>query len=780
MITRSTADIILAGMDQRAVAPAKSFYKLMNVSYRGDLAAVDTAWGWESLRPWTAARQWKDSEFSDIYSAFSWTTSTSRTEYIIQEGSAVSPYSTSNCLYYQYANGDSVILDKNRTAPGYTDAGTQYIPYGRLLIMMNGVDKMIKFWGDSLVSPFGFTSQPPTPQIAGVDPTRLVPDSSSAVLSDSNWELTNNGVGIALFPHIYAQNNEQEWIVEGTVHYKLPSNEVITTGYLQGHPKDSSYWGIGNTEAGKRSTYSYKVAWVTDTGSESPSSDSVTVTWVTPDKYDPTGPNKDHINPFAIKLGVEITHVPTGPDHVVARRIYRTKNKEDGLTGAGDEYFLVVEIRDNLCTRYVDFIPDSELVTREPGISSAWIIPGALRYGTVWDGRLWLGGGTGSETSVLWSQQGRPEQFGGFDFFDVGVREGGSITALHVIERGLYVFREHAIDVIVKGANGEYKIGTISSSIGTTATSTISSVPGVGTFFLSYDGVYVIKTEDGSIEKISQGIQTYFDRMTRSALPRASAAFSRKWGEYWVHFPSDGETIANIGAVFHVGLGGWSIRGSTSSTDTDYWRFNRIFTDFYGDILIAPSPYVVTGASAGTGNVGLQIVSRCNKAGIFLSDALKTDYEGYAKWSGYSSSSISSTIRSGWARFDKQKGSTVSTHLQVYPTQITPTSFSWLWDGRQRTSTDWTSTAALTSPDEWNSSDADPVWDSTTGLSYSVLSTYDESIMTNNRLVTARFDMQTAAKDSVAWSFSGEDRIILHSWDIRFTSSSRTALRSDA
>ena len=781
MITKIANIGELAGMDTRSIAEAKSFYKLQNVHFRSDLSCVDTQWGWEPLRPWAFGRHYYLWESKDIISTFSWTTSSSRTEYIIQEGECAGVGGTSICLYYQYADGTKVVLDENRKALDYLDSGTQYIPYGRLLIMFNGSDKMLKFWGDKLITPFGFTTQPPSPGVSGVDPTRLVPNSSASNNTNNNWEIPNNGIGIALFPHIVEDNNDFEWVTDSTVAYVLPSNSSLSTIPSQGHPKDKTYWGLGITEPEARNTYSYKVAWVSDTGSESPASEPTTVSWITPNKHSPDAENQNNINPFAIKYGVEITHLPTGPDHVVARRIYRTKNKEDGITGAGDEYFLVAEIRDNLTERYVDFIPDSELVTREPGVSGSWIIPGAIKYATTWDGRLWIAGGNGAETTVYWSAQGRPEQFGGFDFFDCGVREGGSITALHAVDRGLYVFREHSIDLIVKGANGEYKIATVASSIGTTATNSIVTVPGIGTFFLSYDGVYVIRSADGSIQKLSFQIQSTFDRMNRAAMPRATAVYSRKWQEYWVHFPSDGDVIANTGAVFHLGINGWSIRGTTDQTNEEYWKFHRLATDFNGEILIAPSPaYISTGDNPGWRNVGIQIVSRSNTYGITLPNVYYVEEEGYVRWTDYITESIDSTIRSGWVRFDKSKNSTVSAVLGIYQTSIQPASFSWLWDGRQRILEDWDSTTALVSADEWNSADADPVWDTVAGLTYASIAEYDVSLITNHRLVTARFDMQTYARDSVAWSFSGADRIMLHSWDIRYTQNNRQALRSDA
>ena len=773
MLSTDTSLMLASGMDERSLADRQTFFRLQNVVYNSALMAWDTLWGWEPLRPWASGRAYSSDEATDIYSAACWYKASGRQEFIIQERSITNndaAISGKLGLFWELADGTETQLDIVRSYPNSNDPGTQYIPYGRFLIIINGKDAGLKFWGENKTTPFGI-QKPPRPQLVGVDPTRACVDSSGNTSTNNNGEPNDAGQGIALVPNLWYEKGE--WTIGGE-QYKVPSGNTFTALAVQGWPVAKSYYGLGTYETEDRNSYSYKVAWVTDSGSESEASEAATITWQTPIKHDALNTNKDNLSPFLLKYGVLINKLPIGPDNVVGRRIYRTKNKKDGETGAGDIYYLVAEIQDNITEHYADFIPDNELIFEEPGLTGATTIPSTVKYGTVFDSRLWLAGGDGAESIVYYSEKGQPEQFGGFSFFDVGVRDGGAITGLYAYSNILLIFRERSIDVVVPAAQGGYSIIQLHPSIGTKATNTIQNVPGVGVMFLSYDGVYLIESRNSDsalpiIKKISSPIQKWFDRLMVSAMPRATAVYSPKWNEYWVHFPSDGSIYANIGAVFHTNLGGWSIRGATTESEAGYYKFHRLFADRSGNVLIAPSVYT----TGGYGNVGIQIVSKCNKLGILLPTAYQVIEEDQVRFTQISSLDKNSQIISNWIGYNS-KAKSYKAELTAYQTKGVPVRFYHFWDGRVKWNDDYSTTAHLLVADEYDSTNADWVWGTSTLTNVAEEGT---TVIGIARTTQVRFDMYVSVKSSVAWGYKGSDWIQLQGYRLSYNPDTRDTLQ---
>ena len=166
------------------------------------------------------------------------------------------------------------------------------------------------------------------------------------------------------------------------------------------------------------------------------------------------------------------------------------------------------------------------------------------------------------------------DQFGSFNYYDVGNTSGGAITQIFPYYDNLLIFREHAIDVLRPANNTQYVLSRLYSKIGTNASNTITNIPDLGVVFLSYDGVYLINggVLGGSkvqVQEISQKITTELDRLSKTSLARATAAYSRKEKEWWVCYPVDGNTENTRCSVLHVADGiSWSFRHDLSDANT--------------------------------------------------------------------------------------------------------------------------------------------------------------------------------------------------------------------
>lgn len=452
-------------------------------------------------------------------------------------------------LYYFWGNkgtktgdyywNDLVVLDTARHIPSSNEAGTQYIPYGNRLLIVNGYDQPIWFYGRQATRDFGFTIPTASPEVL---------DIQTSYLSGSNLD---NAIASPTF--------------------SSTANE-----------------GLGQED--KRNFYTHKVTFVMDTGAESPLSSASTLSW-----------KDDGSATEGQKFGAFLKDIPLGPKGCVARRVYRTKNqKTANTTGANDSvYYLVKQINENSSNTFVDVVPDGNLVNRAD-VDSV-LISTAYQFGTTWDNRIWLAGGTPHPTRIIYSAQGIPEQFGMFNYFELGSSVGGAITGVYPYYNNLLVFRQRSID-LVRLSNGQPVISSLSPEIGTEATNTIKLVPGLGVFFLNAEGVYVIGggTEGGSvvqIQKVSANINKELERISKSSLARACAVYSSKEKEYWCHYPVDGKKYNTRGVVFHTANNQWSFRHAISSDDT-LFRFSSMTVDPSGNIILGVKPSWLSAAGA--------------------------------------------------------------------------------------------------------------------------------------------------------------------------------------
>jgi len=471
-----------------------------------------------------------------VDSLFVWTKQSSNQVYIFVEQGGI--------LYYIWGNKGStlaanwrrniVFVDTNRHIPKVNDVTTQYIPYANRLLIINGIDKPIWFYGDKQWRDFSFTLQTPPIEVLNIEP---------------------------------------DYLTGGELESGTASPEFITLPA-----------GLGDRGQGDTSAYLYKLQFVMDSGSLSPASTSSIVSWTIPTN-----------NSAERRFGVFLNNLPIGPEGCVARRILRTRNQrlpDNANIGEGTYYFCK-QISDNSCETYIDIIPDSSLIT--PVVTSeSSVIDTSYKFGASWNGSIWLAGGGTHPTKIIYSKRGLPEQFGIFDYFDVGNERGGAITGLYAYYNNLLVFREGSIEII-RFNNGEFSISQVSPNIGTRATNTIKLVPEIGVVFLSYDGFYAISGGlDGgsqiSVTKISDSVSSEVEKISTAAMERATATYSSKEKEYWCHYPVKGSIVPSRGVVIHTKDGSWSFRHADAKLRDFRYYFTALATDPDGNILIGTLP----------------------------------------------------------------------------------------------------------------------------------------------------------------------------------------------
>lgn len=477
-------------------------------------------------------------------------------------------YERDGSLQYDWGNIGSaasrtIVLGTDRNIPTPDDCGTQLIDCKGFCILLNGIDKPIKFWGRSRVEQFSWTERPASPTILAPQPEAIEPAPTAVSIEPTKATIK------------FSKGGEL---------------------------------GLGDSDNGSINTYGYRVAFLSNSGSVSPMSEMTLVNW-----------SIDNTNQEG-RYGIVLVAIPTGPQGTVARIIYRTKNMRDGIEPTLATVYEAFRINENVTTQAIDTCPDSRLSLAPTDILGSNTISTEFKYGAMFDNRVWLA----YDNTIIYSEQNLYEQFPVFNYLETG--NGSPITALVPYYNSLIVFREKSIDVISRassGATANYTVSVLDSSVGTTATNSIQAVPGVGIVFLAQDGVRSISggLQGGSTVRnteLAKQLSKEWERLSRGSLARACSSVSLRDNEYWVHYPADGSFENTRGAVLHFVNGGWSLRNNdyTSSTDGPM-RFTCMTVDDAGYTILGTAP-------TGTGSVstwksypgiGLQVWSHAPYAG---------------------------------------------------------------------------------------------------------------------------------------------------------------------
>lgn len=479
---------------------------------------------------------------STIDSVYVWSKqNTEQTYYLFEQGGALGYHcGNKNAGSYQSDKVEIAALG-DRHIPNTNEPGTQYVPFGNRLLIINGYDKPVWFYGREKYRDFSFTLPTASVEILPIQSSYL----SGSVLD------------------------------EGIASPAFSLNETYGAG-----------------QSASRNHFDYKMTFITDTGSESPLSSPTSIDWF---------PGTDPLE--LVKFGIMLSDLPRGPDGTVARRLYRTKNQKTSLVeGASDQvYYFLKEIKDNTTEVFIDIIPDGNLVDLAPSQNDSVTISSAYQYGTSWNNRLWLAGGTPHPTRIIYSDVGLPEQFGAFSYFELGNTTGGAITAVFPYYNNLLVFRQRSIDII-RMSNGSFTVSQLTPEVGTVASNTIKFVVGIGVCFLGSDGIYtVLGGLDGgssiSVDKISTTCSKEIERINFSAAARACAAYSHKEKEYWIHYPVDGDNYNTIGLVLHTLNGQFSTRRALNRANRDLFKFASMAVDPSGYFILGIKSRWIDGAN---------------------------------------------------------------------------------------------------------------------------------------------------------------------------------------
>ena len=562
MDTLKIPERLAGGVDQRNIPESNRATDIVNMRVDTEGLGWVADRGWEPYFPANGFTRWDSDATLAPYSLHVFQSKGGSQTHALMERNGI--------LLHQHgvvgSTGSFIkneILDSGRQQPKPDDPGTQYVEHQDFLIIINGTDPALKFRGGKYCTMFGFPSRPSPPTVFSPDPEYYKTAGASAV--------RNEGQTIALKLNVLNSN---------------------------GLGLDT----LSDTEA---NSYFYRVAFVSDTGSISPMSEAVRASWNFASEGDG-------------RYGVLLRDLPTGPNNTVGRIIYRTKNTRLVDTQGQTLYYYLATVQGNAGTDYMDVTPDAELVAPAPDLTDATLFPQTLRFVASWDGRVWATGGVGYERRIIYSDRNAPETFKEFAFIDVGNRSGGDITGLFAYYGALIVMRESAIEVITFAADGnDYRTSVLSPDMGSTAANTVTLVPGVGLLFLNSAGIYAIKgTGDGGnlrLEMISGPVTKEYKRVTKSALPRATAAWSPREREWWCHYPADGSTRCTRGIVFHADTNQFSLRHATDTSGPGAFQFNALATLPSGYFLIAPQTVFATPLLY---NPSLQVWSATNDEGV--------------------------------------------------------------------------------------------------------------------------------------------------------------------
>ena len=426
------------------------------------------------------------------------------------------------------ASGTAVLrtLATGRHVPTATEAGSWYTDTGYGTVITNGFDRpvLVKPWplGDltessntitQCIRNFGFDGLPTPPDPHNVKPVPPPP-------FPPNIPIPGGGAVTLWCP---ADGNA------------IPDGGRWGLGFAN---------NVGGQDGAKSAIFAWAVSFISDTGSEGPTSTLASVRWAL--EADAEG--------FKHAACVDL---PIGPKGTVARKVYRTANYSDDYDFPGDTtlYFIDV-VRNNVETTFFDAVSSANLGQPAPEIATGPLPAPRARFSALFNGCLFLDGGIDDSRTIYFSTFGLIEQFAADAYIELS-SVGGGITALFSNYTSLLVFRENGIDVVQGDYTAGFTVTTISNSVTCKAPHSIKTVPGLGVVFLATDGVYAITGglvggASAEVINLTTNQDGFISRITPDCMPKAVAVFSEKSREYHLYVPVNGNDRPNAGFVLHI------------------------------------------------------------------------------------------------------------------------------------------------------------------------------------------------------------------------------------
>lgn len=417
---------------------------------------------------------------------------------------------------------------------------TQFVttPRGVVIIPQEG---SAYFYDGCIVAPLGFTTIPGAPTGRG-------PQSSRPFPADD----TTNGEGEGIndtgyaYQQLFGRASEYDSVFGsgriGTVE-TLPNVAASSSEVL---PFDEAL-GAGQLLEGR---WRARVAWIDPWGNISAlSRESADVTC---DRQPSTGLAPTGTfghgttaageafwqNARSAKFHILWAGFGGGPDHCIAKNLYRTKDiLQTGDTGyyimandAQQAATAFASIPDPLTRVFPDNIPDGWLAIPAPDLDPVPV----FRLAALAFGRLWVANMVGAPASL------RPSVQGLFGTFEQGRTitpdpTGGQITGVHTVPQGLLVFTETSTFLIVPNDSGDdFRVMTLSSTVGCMAPSSIATTRFGMTIWLGRDGFYGFDGQQ--VNFLFQEHRDLVRQMNRGRMAASHAVFNPNSGQYecWV------------------------------------------------------------------------------------------------------------------------------------------------------------------------------------------------------------------------------------------------------
>ncbi len=533
------------GLDMRlSGASENSATNLTNVRWADDLGGMwSSDIGWGPLIPDSnvAGRLFHPTEFFSCRLLMPWR------DWLLTE--------FNGALAYRWWNrglgavgSERVQLASGRYVPAPGEAGTVAIDCGQFVLLVNGHDRPLKWFGGRRTSPFGFAAAPSAPELAVSDPAYWGTDPFVVV---PTWHTNSPSLG-------------------------FPDVSPLPVGANDPEPA----LGLGTTNDGSISSYDYVRTWLSDTGSESPPSSRATVWWQQPASG--VSCNRRRLGVFA-----ELDGDGAPSTNIVGHRLYRTGNRRSGNaadSSADSTLYLVAQVLYGGDVDVTDVLPDQAAIGQPspPSVLDAIVLPAGITAGAMWDGRLWLTDGQ----RIYGSERGELERFSMSLVLDVGLASGSGsggsggsrVVALTAHGGVLVVFMDAGLAVLKPStaptAPTPYQFVNVdaSSGSGLSGPNAVTAVPGLGLMWLGTDGL--VWSWDGSGDAlptsvVSDPVHRVLSRVT-AGVATAWAVYSPLDREVWFHVPVDGQVLPTLGVVLHLGgeTLAWSLRGwTTAATD---------------------------------------------------------------------------------------------------------------------------------------------------------------------------------------------------------------------
>ena len=635
-------------------------------------------------------------------------------------------FESEGSLFLLYEAGESVpslqTIASGRHIPTPTEPGSWYTdtPYGT--VVTNGVDRpiLVHPWplgsgsqASATISQvgrdFGFTAPPPT-----VTPFPVLAFPGRPALAAPQNPTPPGGRTTCLW---------------------APSSGPAIS--------DGARWGLGfasndDAEWDKEALFGYACSFISDTGSEGPSSTLASVSW--------------QLGPAArgFRHGIAM-ELPIGPEGTVARKVYRTTNYSDDYTSPGDTtLYFVGLVRNNLEQIYFDPVRTADLGQASPAIPTGPLPAPRARFSALFKGCLWLDGGVDDSRTLYYSAPGLIEQFDPASYLELSA-EGGAITALFGNYTNLLIFRESGIDHVTGDFASGFQVVTLSNSITCRAPHSVAVVPGLGVLFLAQDGVYALLggTVGGAqldLVNLTERQDDIIDRITPDCRAKAVGAYSPELREFHLYLPVDGNDRPNLGLIYHIERLG--VDGAPSPWSTrEGFPVGALAARHDGSLLFGHN----TGDQAGAGtenNRGLFVISGRRSTGM--------DYDPVTQAFTYSGPPTS-TYRSAWFDFGDPQTQKQVTYVTL-----------WMLTTGQPTITirhfkDFDQTAVAERTYRAQPPDAAdlPTFD---------LATLDTDTYKTGRLVPLRFSVAHQSCAWFCWEFETTDDLILVGWEAMYTS----------